>query len=242
MATLGYFAHDSPTGITPWHWFREVGYTFLYAGENLAINFIDATEIRDAWLASPTHRANLLDVKFKEIGMATVSGVYKDGPAIYVVQMFGTPAKAAAAASAATTSAIMVTETKPITDTSLAQAPEIKGQSTGTPLPVLPEIAKPILEPIITEPDLAVVKNNENVEPIVGQAGAATYSRWYERFLFGGSYYVDMAYKALIALVFVALLTMILIEVRKQHWKHITYGLAVLLILTLSLLVNQSFF
>jgi hypothetical protein len=40
----------------------------------------------------------------------------------------------------------------------------------------------------------------------------------------------------------VALLTMILIEVRKQHWKHITYGLAVLLILTLSLLVNQSFF
>ena len=32
MATKGYFAHTSPTGITPWHWLTDVGYSFVYAG------------------------------------------------------------------------------------------------------------------------------------------------------------------------------------------------------------------
>ena len=41
MVKEGYFAHNSPQGITPWHWFSEVGYKFLYAGENLAINFME---------------------------------------------------------------------------------------------------------------------------------------------------------------------------------------------------------
>lgn len=248
MSTFGYFAHDSPTGITPWHWFREVGYTFLYAGENLAINFIDAQEVRDAWLASPTHRANLLDIKFKEIGMATVSGVYQNGPAIYVVQLFGTPAEeketsrslpdTAKAPETATTS----TETKLAVNTPIVPTPQIKGETASTTPVVASEDTKPAYEPVITTSDFAVVKNNENVAPTAAQAPPEKYSTWYERFLFGGSYYVNLAYKALIALVIVALLTMIFIEIRKQHWKHITYGLSLLLIISLCIIINQSFF
>lgn len=249
MATVGYFAHDSPSGVTPWHWFREAGYSFLYAGENLAINFIDADEVMKAWLLSPTHRANLLDVKFKEIGMATVSGVYKDGPSIYVVQMFGTPAKAAR--SAVTVRATTTDETatqdvlsKPekVEETATAPLPEIKGETAS--VAVLTESASSTdsYETVINTPELAIVKSTENLEPVSQELPPETYSTWYERFFFGSSYYVDMAYRILLALVLVALLTMIFVEIRKQHWRHIAYGVSVLVVLSLSLLINQALF
>lgn len=248
MSTLGYFSHNSPTGVTPWHWFQKVGYTFLYAGENLAINFVDANEVRDAWLASPTHRANLLDVKFKEIGMATVSGVYKDGPTIYVVQLFGTPAVAKAVAADIPPSPEPTVPPKKET----VQAPIVQATSSGTSsLAVLnaPEIKgeaienKPVLEPVLTTQELAVVKNTETVEAQSQTEAPAlvTYSKWYERVLFGGSYYVDVLLKVLLALVALGLLIAFFIEVRRQHWKHITYGLSLALIITLSIIINQAF-
>ncbi len=92
MAMWGYFAHYSPTGVTPWSFFDKVGYVFLFAGENLAINFTDSRDIQEAWMASPTHRKNILDPRFKEIGLATQEGVYDGYPTIYVVQFFGSPA------------------------------------------------------------------------------------------------------------------------------------------------------
>src|SRR5208283_734919 len=39
MVKNNYFAHTSPTGVTPWQWFANVGYDFSSAGENLAVNF-----------------------------------------------------------------------------------------------------------------------------------------------------------------------------------------------------------
>src|SRR6266481_8288367 len=39
MVANSYFAHTSPAGITPWHWFDAVGYSYEFAGENLAANF-----------------------------------------------------------------------------------------------------------------------------------------------------------------------------------------------------------
>lgn len=243
MAKEGYFAHDSPNGLTPWHWFKEAGYTFLYAGENLAINFIDADEVRNAWLASPLHRANLLDVKFKEIGMATVNGVYKNGPTIYVVQMFGTPAIAKEVTKEPSVSAekkesisqkVQTVELE-ATSTLAIGEPEIKGESMA---------AGHEYEPVITTEELAVVKNN-GVEQVItntsAQSAPEKYSTWYGRLLFGGSYYVDLFLKGLLALTFTALLVMVFIEIRKQHWKHITYGLALLLVITLCLLINQAF-
>jgi hypothetical protein len=71
-----------------------VGYKFLYAGENLAVNFTESRDVDQAWMDSPTHRANLLNVNFREIGMAVMEGAYKGNDTIFVVQMFGTPALA----------------------------------------------------------------------------------------------------------------------------------------------------
>ncbi|KKP75604.1 MAG: hypothetical protein UR72_C0004G0062 [Parcubacteria group bacterium GW2011_GWC1_35_21] len=60
MATKSYFAHTSPEGKTPWFWLDQVGYKYQYAGENLAINFSDSKDVTNAWMASPTHKANIV--------------------------------------------------------------------------------------------------------------------------------------------------------------------------------------
>jgi len=91
MAKKSYFAHTSPEGKTPWHWFSVAGYEYLYAGENLAVNFTESVDVHRAWIASPTHKQNIMDKRFTEIGIASAEGFYKGRKATFVVQMFGKP-------------------------------------------------------------------------------------------------------------------------------------------------------
>lgn len=91
MAAKSYFAHTSPEGIDPWHWFSEAGYKFSYAGENLAIDFSDSDAVNSAWMNSATHRANILDQHYTEIGIATAEGMYQGHMTTFVVQEFGNP-------------------------------------------------------------------------------------------------------------------------------------------------------
>lgn len=99
MAKYSYFAHESPSGVTPWHWFKEAGYNYAYAGENLAVHFNDSDEVVRAWMNSPGHRANIMGNSYAEIGIGTAKGVYKGAPTVYVVQLFGTPLSPAVTAT-----------------------------------------------------------------------------------------------------------------------------------------------
>lgn len=92
MVKLNYFDHNSPQGTTPWFWFQKAGYEYTFAGENLAIDFTEAENIIKAWLASPSHRANILNPNYTEIGLATKTGVVRDEETTVVVQLFGAPA------------------------------------------------------------------------------------------------------------------------------------------------------
>ena len=92
MAANSYFSHTSPDGTTSWQWIVDQGYRFAYAGENLAVNFTDSRSVTDAWMASPTHRANIMNGRFTQVGIASAVGEYKGREAVFVVQMFGTPA------------------------------------------------------------------------------------------------------------------------------------------------------
>ncbi len=91
MAEKGYFAHVSPDGSKPWYWIDQTGYQYKNAGENLAVNFVESEDVHNAWLESPTHRANIFRNNFSEIGIATAEGYYKGKKAIFVVQFFGEP-------------------------------------------------------------------------------------------------------------------------------------------------------
>lgn len=93
MAEKGYFAHNSPDGKRPWYWIEQAGYNYKYAGENLAIDFVDSKDVTDAWMSSPKHKANILNSDFKEIGVATAVGIYQGKEVTFVVEMFGTPSE-----------------------------------------------------------------------------------------------------------------------------------------------------
>jgi len=90
MIAHNYFAHNRPSdGTKPWEWFKQAGYNYTYAGENLAMNFTDADAAVDAWLASPTHRANMLNDNYQEIGVAVLVGKIDGRKTTIVVQHFG---------------------------------------------------------------------------------------------------------------------------------------------------------
>lgn len=93
MAAKSYFAHNTPEGKTPWYWFEQAGYKYTYAGENLAVNFENSEDVERAWMNSRGHFLNIMNPKFTEIGIATSTGIYKGRTAVFVVQMFGAPAK-----------------------------------------------------------------------------------------------------------------------------------------------------
>ncbi|HYD93581.1 MAG TPA: CAP domain-containing protein [Candidatus Paceibacterota bacterium] len=91
MAAKGYFSHVTPDGREPWYWIAEAGYDYEYAGENLAVNFEDSAEVEEAWMNSPTHRANIVKPVYTEIGIATARGIYKGEEVTFVVQYFASP-------------------------------------------------------------------------------------------------------------------------------------------------------
>jgi len=93
MAARGYFAHNTPEGLSPWYWLNEAGYKYVFAGENLAVNFNDSNDVQRAWMNSKGHFLNILNPRFTEIGIATSTGVYKNRIAVFVVQFFGAPAQ-----------------------------------------------------------------------------------------------------------------------------------------------------
>lgn len=93
MANNQYFAHYAPDGTSPWHWFSVADYKFVHAGENLAIHFSDSDAVVNAWMNSPTHKANIVNGNFTEIGVGTAQGMYEGYQTVYVVQLFGAPAR-----------------------------------------------------------------------------------------------------------------------------------------------------
>jgi hypothetical protein len=91
MAEKGYFSHVSPEGKTPWYWLDQVKYPYSYAGENLAVDFNDSKEVEEAWMASPTHRANSVKPQYTHIGIGVARGVFEGNETTFVVQFFATP-------------------------------------------------------------------------------------------------------------------------------------------------------
>lgn len=94
MFAFNYWSHFSPSGRNPWSFFQEVGYKYLYAGENLARDFTSSEAVVEAWMNSPTHKDNILNSNYKEIGLAVVDGTLNGVETTLVVQLFGTPVPA----------------------------------------------------------------------------------------------------------------------------------------------------
>jgi uncharacterized protein YkwD len=91
MARRNYFDHHAPDGSEPRDRVRRAGYRWALVGENIAFGPETADEVVSGWLASPGHCANMMDPRFREIGVGVAKG-RKRGH-IYWVQEFGSPAR-----------------------------------------------------------------------------------------------------------------------------------------------------
>ena len=89
MLKNDYWAHNSPSGTTPWVFIKNSGYNYVYAGENLAKGFSTSQEVVDAWMNSPSHRANMLSANYKDVGFAVVTGRLNGEDTVLVVEEFG---------------------------------------------------------------------------------------------------------------------------------------------------------
>ncbi len=86
-----YWAHVAPDGKQAWDFIKETKYAYKYAGENLARDFNNNEEVIKAWMASPTHRENILNPDFTQMGLAVVNGSFKGSNTTLVVQIFAAP-------------------------------------------------------------------------------------------------------------------------------------------------------
>lgn len=92
MVERDYFEHFA-YGLSPWDFMRSSNYDYLYAGENLAMDFQTAEGMVKAWMNSNMHRANILSPDFEEMGIGVVKGAYTENgqtrETVMVNNMFG---------------------------------------------------------------------------------------------------------------------------------------------------------
>ncbi len=90
-----YFEHVSPDGIGPAQLVQSYGYKYITTGENLILgNFESEKEVVASWMASPGHRANILNNRYTEIGVSVIKGTYNRETVWIGVQEFGLPLSA----------------------------------------------------------------------------------------------------------------------------------------------------
>lgn len=214
MAKKGYFAHTSPTGITPWYWFQEAGYRFKYAGENLAVNFVDSQDVMNAWMRSPNHRENILDPHFTEIGIGVAQGAYQGRKAIFVVQFFGTPAPAPQS----------VSETRTLVSVA-------SGGGVPTPAP----------QPVVRNEEISsTVKGASAVAPSVPAVFAPTPAPTLIETLIASPRAMNtFLYVVLGTLVLLGLVLTVFVRIRIQHPPLIAHGAMLLLLIGSLLVLNQ---
>lgn len=89
MAKQKYFAHTAPDGTVAWDYYKKVGYSYAVAGENLAITNESSEKVIQGWLDSPTHRDNLLNPDYNDMGIGMAAfGDYQGHKNTFVIVAF----------------------------------------------------------------------------------------------------------------------------------------------------------
>ncbi len=237
MAAKGYFAHTSPEGKNPWYWFKEAGYKFTYAGENLAVNFSDSVDVEKAWMNSPGHRTNIVNSKYTEIGIATAEGVYNGRPTTFVVQLFGRPAEATS--TSALVPAVVKTEEKKATTTPKVElaVKEVAGVTTGT------EALEETIEIVSEDGTLIGVKQKGATVPegIAAVAAGERSASLFARIFSSPNTVLECAYAFIALLIVLALIFDIVVEIRRQHPLHVVYATLLLALIFVLLYVSRTY-
>jgi hypothetical protein len=142
-----FWAHNAPDGTNPWKFIKDAQYQYSVAGENLARDFSNTDDMVAAWMASPTHKANIVNTRYQDIGIAVVDGKLLGEETTLVVQMFGTPRTSLTVPKAEGKDTLPKLAQKPVTNTQSAdnaQPAEENFQATLA-VPSLPGLSPNVL-------------------------------------------------------------------------------------------------
>lgn len=137
MLARNYFAHTNPDGKRFWTWIDGTGYNYTLAGENLAIDFSTPEAAHSALLASPTHKENIMNKRYKEIGVAVVTGTMDGQETTVLVEMFGTQVTKKTTVAKVTTVKPKVTTPTPKPAIKPTPKPQVQAEETPTPTGLL---------------------------------------------------------------------------------------------------------
>lgn len=224
MFAKGYWAHVAPDGTTPWMFIKNEGYTYVYAGENLARGYTTSTDVVNAWMASPSHRENMLSNHYNNVGYAVLTGNLSGEDTVLVVQMFGS-----------TTLAVennLVQNTKSVEEISPTQIPI----PTSIPTPMLvispaEEIQKSsntATSDVVSKKQIIAKISNPEIKPLINSANFSS----------------DIARVTVTIFIFILILDMLIIE-RKKIVRFVGHNLDhvifLLLILSLILIILKGY-
>lgn len=148
-----YWAHTSPSGQEPWDFIKSSGYHYSVAGENLAKNFTQTDTMVEAWMNSPTHKANIVSPNYTQTGIAVIEGELNGVETTLVVQMFGKPEGEVFTASIQEPEPVTSEWGDPLgtvagkTDTAPAASPTPTAATETTTLPSSPAL-RPLATPL----------------------------------------------------------------------------------------------
>ena len=114
MCAKDYWAHTAPDGATGWTFMTRSGYNYTTAGENLAKGFSDDSTVVAGWMASPGHRANILNAAYAEIGVASETCTLQGISTTLVVAHYGASRSAPATTVTAKPAVRKATPSKPV--------------------------------------------------------------------------------------------------------------------------------
>lgn len=168
MLAKGYWAHFAPDGTSPWSFFLSFGYKYRYAGENLARDFSSDHLAVEAWMASPSHKENILSPNYKDIGIGVVEGSLSGADTTIIVQFFGAPlasqpslpvVKVETPVSTsepvvAGNNAQLLTQNLPLPSEIAETTPSPEPEQTVTPTPTATPVPLPIAE-VVDEPKVS---------------------------------------------------------------------------------------
>jgi uncharacterized protein YkwD len=142
MVAKDYWSHNTPSGDPPWVFIDAQGYTYQKLGENLATGFNNEQATIDGWMASPSHKENLLDPAFVDVGFGyaniTNYTAVGGGPMTIIVAHYGKPVVLSAQTQAPVTTT--PAQSTPASSTPASSTPS--AQSSASPIQPPPPSSK----------------------------------------------------------------------------------------------------
>ncbi|MAF14167.1 MAG: hypothetical protein CMI53_04740 [Parcubacteria group bacterium] len=212
MMNRNYFSHDTPEGKHPWQWINRGEYDYIYAGENMAMDFISAETVQAAYLKSPSHRQNILNSNYQDIGVAVLHGELNNKQTTLLVVFFAT--KRSDLLDLGTKPAIAINnDNATFLDTDLIEQPTVAGVQT-------------------------IVQDNKSNDGVVHVAATQKSGKSVVDFVVE---YSNIFFLAFLFFILISLVANIIIKAKIQHPTIILQSLAVVSLLAALLLAKIHF-